>query len=62
MRTGKAVSDESLQRLRSEIALLRQEIEQAQRDHAASQVQLASAFEVAQEPCFYPAKVSRLVV
>ncbi len=42
MRAGKAVSEESLQRLWSEIALLRQEIEQAQRDRAASQVQLGA--------------------
>jgi hypothetical protein len=62
MTTGKAVSQESLQRLRSEIALLRQEIEQAQRDRAASQVQSVSAAEVAQVPGFYLTKVSRLVV
>jgi hypothetical protein len=48
MRADKTVSEESLQRLWSEIALLRQEIEQAQRDQAASQVHLASAVEVAQ--------------
>ena len=44
MRAGKTVSEESLQRLWSEIALLPQEVEQAQRDQkTASQVQLASA-------------------
>ena len=48
MRADKTVSEESLQRLWSEIALLRQEIEQAQRDQTASQVHLASAVEVAQ--------------
>ena len=48
MKTGKAVSKETLQRLWSEIALLRQEVEQAERDQAASQVQLASAIEEAQ--------------
>ena len=41
MRVGKTVSEEGLQRLWSEIALLRQEIEQAQRDRTASQVQMA---------------------
>ena len=44
----KAVSKESLQRLWSEIALLRREVEQAERDQAPSQVHLASAIEVAQ--------------
>ena len=48
MKIRKAVSEESLQRLRSEIALLRQEVEQAERNQQASQVQLATAIKVAQ--------------
>jgi hypothetical protein len=48
MKKGKAVSKESLQRLWSEIALLRQEVEQAERDQPASHAQLASAVEEAQ--------------
>jgi hypothetical protein len=47
MKTEKAISIESLQRLWSAIALLRREVEQAERDQATSQVQLASAIEVA---------------
>ena len=47
MRGEKTVSAESLQRLWSEIALLRQEVEQAERDRAESQVQLTSAIAAA---------------
>jgi len=43
MRTEKSVSKESLRRLWSEIALLRQEVEKAERDRVASQVGLTSA-------------------
>lgn len=43
MRTEGAVSEKTLQRLWSEIALLRQEIEKAERDRATSLVQLNSA-------------------
>jgi hypothetical protein len=57
MKTPKAISKESLQRLRLEIALLRQEVEQAERDQAASQVQLASAIEVAQARLTKPARL-----
>ena len=45
MKIRKVISKESLQRLWSDIALLREEIEQAERDQAVSQVQLASAIE-----------------
>jgi hypothetical protein len=56
----RAVSQESLQRLWSEIALLRREIEQAERDQtSASEVQLTSAIEVAQGRL---SKLSRLAV
>lgn len=48
MKAAKAVPKESLQRLWSEIALLRQEIEQAQRDRRASQAQLVPAIKVEQ--------------
>ena len=43
MRAEKSVSDETLQRMWSEIALLRQKVEQAERKKAASQVRLGSA-------------------
>jgi hypothetical protein len=49
MKTVKAVSEESLQRLWSEIALLRQEIEQAERSQEASQLRLTAAISVAQD-------------
>lgn len=56
----RAVSQESLQRLWSDIALLRREIEQAERDQtSASEVQLTSAIEVAQGRL---SKLSRLAV
>lgn len=55
----RVVSQESLQRLWSEIALLRQEIEQAERDQTVSQVHLTSAIEVAQARL---SKLSRPVV
>jgi hypothetical protein len=42
MRTEETASQESLRRLWTEIALLRQEVEQAERDRAESQMQLAS--------------------
>jgi hypothetical protein len=48
MRAEKSVSEESLRRLWSEIALLRQEVEQAERDRAEAQVQLTSAIVTAE--------------
>ena len=49
----------SLQCLWSEIALLRQDVEQAERDQASRQVQLTSATEIAQARI---SKLSRLTV
>ena len=43
MRTAKAVSVEALQRLWSELALLRQEIERAERDQSSKLVRLTSS-------------------
>jgi hypothetical protein len=43
MRAEKAVSEKTLQRLWSEIALLRQEVEKAERNSPASEVRLTSA-------------------
>ncbi len=60
MKMQKAISGESLQRLWSEIARLRQEVEQAERDQATSQAQLTSAIEVAAQARL--TEVSRPVV
>jgi hypothetical protein len=46
---AKTVSEETLQRLWSEIALLRQEVEQAKRHKTASQVRLMSAISATQD-------------
>jgi hypothetical protein len=46
MKIRKSVSKESLQRLWSEIALLRQEVEQAERDQSVPQMELPPAIEV----------------
>ena len=43
MRAEKTVSEETLRRLWSEVALLRQEVEQAECDRAESQTQATSA-------------------
>jgi hypothetical protein len=48
MRPGKAVSEVRLQRLMSELVSLREQVEQAERDHAISQVGLATAIAAAQ--------------
>jgi hypothetical protein len=48
MRADKSVSEETLQLVWSEIALLRQKVEQAERKKAASQVRLRSAIAAAQ--------------
>jgi hypothetical protein len=53
-RAEKGFSEKTLQRLWSEIALLRQEVEQARRDRAASQARLTSVIAAAQsrlQPC-----------
>ena len=50
MKLRKAISEESLQRLWSEIALLRHEVERAERGRVASQVQLTAAIEVHPSP------------
>jgi hypothetical protein len=46
MKLRKAISEESLRRLWSEISLLRHEVEQAERDRIASQVQLHRSLEL----------------
>ncbi len=56
MKLRKTTSDESLRRLWSEIALLRHEVEQAERDRVASQVQLTSAIEVTQAQLSKPSR------
>jgi hypothetical protein len=43
MRTEKAVSEETLQRLWSEISLLRKEVEQAERSRTAARLEFTSA-------------------
>jgi hypothetical protein len=43
MRAEKTISDETLHRLWSEIAMLRREVEQAERNKNISQLQLTSA-------------------
>jgi hypothetical protein len=48
MRAEKFLSGECLQRLMSEIASLREQVKQAERNQAASQVELATAIAVAQ--------------
>ena len=48
MKTEKAVSVEMLHRLWSEIALLRQEVEQAERGKTASLIRLTSAIAATQ--------------
>ena len=48
MKNKKVTSEETLQRLWSQIELLRQEIDQAERDRTAEQVELSSAIVVAE--------------
>ena len=48
MRTQKGVSEDRLLKLMSEIVSLRRKLEQAERDRAASRVEVASAIVVAQ--------------
>ena len=43
MSTQKCVSEDHLRKLMSEIAVLREQVEQAERNQAESQVELASA-------------------
>ena len=49
MRTEKAVSQEALRRLWSEIALLRREVEQAERAQSTKLVRLTSAIVAAKD-------------